>query len=108
MKETIQELEAIRLSWSLKTFTEATPFSSLQKLKSEIEEVEKELELREPNIDNLREEYADCLMCLFDSAGRLGIAPNHIFESFRDKLKNNQERVWTKNPDNTYSHIKPI
>lgn len=103
----IEELEAIRLSWSLKTFTEATPFSSLQKLKSEIKEVEKELMEWQPNKDNLCEEYADCLMCLFDSAGRLGITPNQIFEAFRIKLKKNQERVWTKNPDNTYSHIKP-
>lgn len=104
---TIQELEAERLEWSLKNFPAATPFSSLQKLKSEITEVEKEL--GGPNTRNwinLTEEYADCLMCLFDSAGRACITPDDIFKAFAAKLIKNKERVWVKNADNTYSHVK--
>ena len=105
---TIQELEAIRLNWSLEVFSEATALSSLQKLKEEIKEVELSLSFHPNNIADLHEEYADCLMCLFDSAGRAGVTPNQIFEAFRLKLKKNQERKWVKNQNNTYSHIKEV
>lgn len=101
----IIELEKERLEWSLKNFPEATAFSSLQKLKGEIKEVEVDLKT-DPLPDSIIEEYADCLMCLFDSAGRLGIKPPLIFEAFAEKLKKNKSRVWVKNPDNTYSHVK--
>lgn len=104
MKKNIIDLENERLDWSLKNFPEATAFSSLQKLKGEIEEVEKELE--KPTSESIVEEYADCLMCLFDSAGRAHISPDEIFEAFAKKLQKNKNRVWVKNPDNTYSHVK--
>lgn len=102
----IIELERIRMLWSRETFQEATAYSSLQKLKEEIEEVE--IHLAFPSIDpeGMKEEYADCLMCLFDSAGRVGIPPIQLFEAFKKKLKKNMERKWKKNLDNTYSHIK--
>lgn len=101
----IFELEKQRLEWSLKTFPEATAYSSLQKLKGEIEEVEADLRVV-PLPESIIEEYADCLMCLFDSAGRLGIKPPLIFEAFSEKLEKNKNRIWIKNPDNTYSHKK--
>lgn len=98
----IVSLEEERLEWSLKTFPEATPHSSLLKLKGEIQEVIADIQAgkKEP------EEYADCLMCLFDSAGRLGITPQDIFTAFAAKLKKNKARTWVKNEDNTYSHEK--
>jgi NTP pyrophosphatase (non-canonical NTP hydrolase) len=106
----IIELESERLEWSLKTFPDATHLSSLEKLKSEIKEVAKELKYLDkfPDQDpvKLPEEYADCLMCLFDSAGRAGITVEEIFEAFEEKLEINKNRKWVKNPDNTYSHIK--
>jgi hypothetical protein len=96
------ELEAERLEWSLKTFPEATPLSSLFKLESEIAEIKHDLEhgKRRP------EEYADALMCLFDSAGRQGINPKEIINAFAQKLEVNKARKWVKNPDNSYSHVK--
>lgn len=106
----IIELERQRLEWSLKNFPDATHLSSLEKLKEEIKEVAKELKYLDkfPDQDpvNLPEEYADCLMCLFDSAGRAGVSVEDIFESFAEKLEINKNRVWKKNPDNTYSHVK--
>ena len=95
-------LEAERLAWSLETFTEATPQSSLEKLKSEIKEIEEDLEKEIVN----PMEYADALMCLLDSAGRASITPHHILRAFREKLEINKSRVWVKNPDNSYSHKK--
>ena len=96
------DLEAERLAWSLETFTEATPESSLEKLKSEIEEISDDLKIGIPN----PMEYADAMMCLLDSAGRLGITPQHLVRSFKEKLEINKSRKWIKNPDNTYSHRK--
>lgn len=98
----IVELEKERLKWSLETFTEATAISSLRKLESEIEEIETDINngIKEP------EEYADALMCLFDSAGRQGIGVEQIISAFAEKLEKNKKRVWKKNPDNSYSHVK--
>ncbi len=103
----ILELEKDRMEWALKNFPEATAISSLRKLEGEIKEVEGEIN-KAMNIgdSDLEEEYADCLMCLFDSAGRIGITPVMIFKAFAKKLEKNKNRTWIKNPDNTYSHVK--
>ncbi len=100
----IHELETKRLAWSLEKFPDATPISSLRKLEEEIKEVEKDIHAGA--INSINEEYADCLMCLFDSAGRLGISPQLIFEAFALKFEKNKNRKWIKNADNTYSHVK--
>jgi hypothetical protein len=101
--KTIIQLEAERLAWALKTFPEATALSSLYKLQAEVKEIEENilLDIKIP------EEYADALMCLFDSAARMGITPQDIFKAFEEKLEINKGRKWVKNPDNSYSHIKP-
>lgn len=110
--KTIQELEEERFEWSLKTFPEATALSSLKKLISEIKEVHSEIAYLEEfpdgdeGLEKLSLEYADCLMCLFDSAQRAGLTPNEIFESFKEKLEINKARTWIKNEDNSYSHVK--
>lgn len=97
------DLEKERLAWSLETFTEATPISSLRKLETEIDEIERNIEngIKDPI------EYADAMMCLLDSAGRDGISVEVILKAFELKLKVNKEREWAKNDDNSYSHIKP-
>lgn len=101
-KKGIVELEYERLEWSLRTFPAANAFSSLQKLKGEVKEIEADIKsgVREPL------EYADALMCLFDSAGRQGITIEEVFAAFEMKLRINKGRLWVKNPDNTYSHVK--
>lgn len=112
MQKKIIELEKERLEWSLKTFPEATPRSSILKLQSEAKEVLKEIKKLEafPDGDNgledLTAEYADCLMCLFDSAGRADVSIEDIIEAFAEKLEINKSRTWVKNLDNTYSHVK--
>lgn len=99
----IHNLEKERLKWSLETFTEATALSSMFKLIGEANEIIADIKSgkREP------EEYADVLMCLFDSAGRQGISVDEIFEAFEKKLRVNKIRTWVKNPDNSYSHVNP-
>lgn len=102
MELNLVTLENERLEWSLKQFPEATPLSSLIKAKEEIKEIESDIEqgIKRP------EEYADALMCIFDSAGRQGISAQDIVEAFSKKLHINKNREWIKNHDNTYSHKK--
>lgn len=101
--KTFVELENERLKWSLKVFTGATAFSSLDKAEEEINEIRADLACGRRN----PEEYADALMCIFDSAGRQGITAEEIREAFAEKLEINQKRTWEKNANNTYSHIPP-
>lgn len=103
MNLNIEELERQRMEWSLVTFKDATAISSLRKLEEEIKEIEADI------VDGKKrpEEYADALMCLFDSAGRHGISVQEIFQAYAIKFYTNKNRTWIKNPDNTYSHVKP-
>jgi hypothetical protein len=104
MEKTIFQLEEERLQWSLQTFEEATALSSLEKLIDEAKETIEDVKAgkREPV------EYADMLMCIFDSAGRQSqpISVQEIFDAFAKKLEINKKRNWIKNSNNTYSHVK--
>ena len=96
-------LEQKRLEWSLKTFTEATPNGSLEKAKEEIQEIEDDIanDIKNPY------EYADAIMCIFDVAGRMGISAKEVMIAYELKVDINTKRTWKKNPDNSYSHVKP-
>lgn len=94
-------LEHLRMNWSLRTFPEATALSSLNKCRTELDEIEKDLS----NGERKAEEYVDAMMCILDSAGRNSISVTELIESFRIKLAINMRRKWKKNPDNSYSHI---
>ena len=98
----LNKIENDRFRWSLKTFPDATPISSLRKLESEIKEIEADLNNGTPK----PVEYADALMCLLDSAGRAGISFAAIVDAYYTKNFINKKRKWIKNPDNSYSHIK--
>lgn len=103
-QEKLVQLEYERMEWSFKTFPEATAMSSLLKLEEEIREVRVDIVTKcEPQA---KEEYADMLMCMFDSAGRFGIFPEEIIDAFEKKIAKNKARNWIKNEDNTYSHKK--
>lgn len=96
------EIENERLAWSLKTFPKATVLGSLKKLRSEIDEIEYDVQ----NGERRPEEYADALMCLFDAAGRNGITIEQIIEAYRKKFVVNKDRIWRDNGDGSYSHEK--
>lgn len=96
------EIEKERMDWALATFPESTAQSSLNKCREEIREIEADIQNGRKN----PEEYADAMMCLFDSAGRQGITPEDILMAYYSKLQVNKRRKWSKNPDNSYSHLK--
>ncbi|MBC7486068.1 MAG: DUF550 domain-containing protein [Cytophagaceae bacterium] len=104
----IFQLESERFAWSMAKFPEATALSSLLKMKEEMDEIEVELTMEQSftTKEATSKEYADALMCLFDSAGRHGITPVEIFAAYRDKFEYNKTCEWVKNPDNTYSRKK--
>lgn len=103
-KKSIFELEEERYAWSLATFPEASALGSLKKLKEEVSEIEVNISEGERDVM----EYADCLMCLFDSARRQEnpITIQEIFDAFEHKLEINKKRTWVKNGNGSYSHVK--
>ncbi len=107
MQEDFNLLVMEFLEWSIPTFSDATPISSLSKCETEINEVFRALSFPEDySTEETATEYADCLMCLFDSAKRAFIEPEDIFIAFKKKIEINKNRSWTKNLNNTYSHVK--
>lgn len=104
--KSLEEIEAERMTWSLKVFPEATAVSSLLKAADEILELTHEICARPINRANLVEEYTDVLMCLFDSLGRSRITAEELREAYRAKFEKNKARKWKMNADNTYSHVK--
>lgn len=97
----IIQLENDRFEWSKATFPNSTPLSSIKHLIKEAREIEQDIlgGIKRP------EEYADALMCLFDSAQRQKISVEEIFKAFKEKLVVNKNREWNINPDNSYSHV---
>lgn len=92
--------------WSAGQFPESTCESSLKGLEREIDEVRNAIDLPFTNSREVLEEYADCLMYIFDSAKRYGFTVDQIVFGFQKKLEKNKTREWSINPDKTYSHIK--
>lgn len=100
-KKSFIEVEKDRMEWSQKIFPEATAMSSLVKAEEELAEIRQDLAkgIMRP------EEYADVIMCVFDSAERHGITPEEVVDAYAQKVEINKLRRWVKNPDNTYSHV---
>jgi hypothetical protein len=92
--------------FSLKAFVNSTASTSLNHLKTEIEEVQKELDKGTVFSAQLLAEYADCFLCLVSSASRVRIPAQLIVSAMDHKAKINQGRKWKDNGDGTYSHIK--
>jgi hypothetical protein len=97
------------VQFALETFKNATASSCIRKLKEEIDELVYEVDLN-PIKDREKQmiEYVDCIMCLLNSAARIGILPSDLMQAFREKLLINKQREWKQNPDGTYSHVKKI
>jgi type II secretory pathway component PulM len=103
MKHDFAAIEARRWAWSKELFTEATAESGLLKMEEEVREIRADLSIDMPN----PEEYADAIMCLFDSAARAGLSVHEVLDAYAEKVRVNiEDRTWKKNADNTYSHVK--
>ena len=101
-----EEIIERHLDFTSNVFPKGTAKCGLIHLRSEIEEVMAELETEDTADSKLVEEYADCLMCLIDSANRAGITPAVLFRMMEYKICINEDRKWKYNGDGSYSHIK--
>ena len=108
MKKTLEELKKKHQEFSIAKFPKSTAESSLIGLKKEADEAINELHgiNRDYNTEALPLEYVDCLMYLFDSIERSGLTMEQIKIAFIKKLEINEGRIWIKNFDGTYSHVK--
>lgn len=106
-KRTLEELEADRFKWSLAKFPDTTIAAGLLKAMDEIQEVFKAFRDHQSK-EEIAEEYVDAIMCILDSAARAGIYIGDIRDAYEKKLAKNKGRTWTKNADNTYSHVKEV
>lgn len=89
-------------------FPKATSVGGMLHAKKECDEVIEILnpEHKDHSKSLLSEEYADILMCIFDSVERAGIDITEVVISIRQKTQVNKERKWKYNGDGSYSHIK--
>lgn len=105
------DLNSVLEDWvaaSKQLFPKATSVGGMLHAKRECDEV---IEIINPlhkdhSRSLLAEEYADILMCTFDSMERAGIDIMQICESIIWKTAINKERKWKDNGDGSYSHIK--
>lgn len=94
----LQKLEDVRSKWAAKTFPSATTQSALHHLKEEIKEVE-----ADPT-DVM--EYADMLMLVMEAARLSGFSADDILKAFAQKHEINKSRIWVKNRNGSYYHLK--
>jgi NTP pyrophosphatase (non-canonical NTP hydrolase) len=92
-------------AWSLPTFAEAHAVTSLAKLGDEVSEVIQAVVTGRAD-EEVAEEMADVMMCVFDAAARMDITPAMLTSAFAAKLKKNKARTWKRNDNGTYSHVK--
>lgn len=92
------------ISFGRDTFITATPISGVIKTQTELQEVESCLRFHPDDTEHLMEEYADVIMCIFDSANRAGISVFDLTKAIQRKTEVNKGRKWTMNPNGTYQH----
>jgi len=93
---TMYDLYTRVVSFSQKTFADATLLDHVLKLDKEVKE------LKNKPTDVM--EYADCLMCLFTSAYGANISYPDLIRAVSEKLAINEKRKWVKLEDGTYQH----
>ena len=99
---TFERIEEGRFAWSLKTFPDATPESSLAHAKDEMREIKDSLSFGSPDIT----EYADAVMLLMDSLQRAGFTLLDFTNAYVLKSFENTKRTWVKLENGSYKHVE--
>jgi phosphoribosyl-ATP pyrophosphohydrolase len=93
------------MDWSVSIFKNATAFSAINKLKSEANELQWAIKAMDKS--RIKDEYADCLLCLFNSASNSGFTAQELIQAAEEKAEINYNRTWKiDGSGNTYSHVK--
>ena len=99
---TFERIEEGRFAWSLKTFPDATPESSLAHAKDEMREIKDSLSFGSPDIV----EYVDAVMLLMDSLQRAGFTLLDFTNAYVLKAFENTTRTWVKLENGSYKHVE--
>jgi len=82
--------------WAKVVFPDAGSIEHMIKLKIEAQEV---------IVDSGDiTEYADCFICLFAAAYKMGFSFPDLLGAIENKFEINKQRNWAKLPDGTYQH----
>jgi hypothetical protein len=101
-----ENIAQVWMHWSVRTFKYATSMSSLEKAKSEIEELKIDLQHVSTSTEKLHE-YADIILCVLHSAAKEGFNVQQVVKALREKTSINYQREWDlDHSGNTYSHKK--
>lgn len=101
-----ERIAQVWMAWSTKTFEKASSFSSLEKAKLELEELQISL-VYGHNPKFKLYEYVDVMMCLLHSAAKEGFTIEDLTNALKEKANINFEREWVLDETgNTYSHKK--
>lgn len=93
------------LEWQDKTFPEQTAVGKLNHLKKEVVELIEAIKAED--IDNIREEFADCFMLLYASLDKFGWRESDMHKAFKEKFEIVKKRKnWKPNPDGSFQHIE--
>ena len=106
MDNGFERVAMLWMKWAVKTFDQASSFSSLEKAGLELEELKQAVVY---GIDDKVKlfEYVDVIMCLLHSAAKEGYTLKQVTEAFREKANINYNREWVLDETgNTYSHKK--
>ncbi len=88
--------------WSRATFgadAERGPAGPLKHLAKEAVEALEAWERPQWNLDEVRSEFADCLLLLLDASRRAGLSPLDLVRAGAEKHKVNLARRWSKPVD---------
>lgn len=96
--------------WSDQVFGDvSTPVSKLKHLQKEIPELIEAINNQdaENGINQLRYEFADCFMLLFDAARKCNLSAEDILKFTEEKLIINKSRTWNKpDKDGIFEHVR--
>lgn len=109
-KDSIENLFMRFQSFSLRAFADANVLHSLRKLELETNELKTDVLVyhaaKADNKADVTKEVVDCMMCLLDIMAKTGITMQEFISAFGEKLTINENSVWIRNTDGTYSRKK--
>lgn len=86
-------------NWQKEKFGDATPLSKIAHLAEEVIELYEAINNKEPE-QNIRMEFADCIMLLFGAAKAHGLSYEDICEAIAQKYEINKSRKWGEPDEN--------
>ena len=99
--------------WSDETFGKVSNgYSKVKHLEKEVTELATEVWFstdNSPNNIELRHEFADCFMLLFDAAKKCNFTVDDVMNAMREKLEINRSRKWGEpNEHGVVEHIRTV